>query len=443
MKMLRHKKMLATILLASGLTACANLSQDGGEQQVRTQAEQKLGIASAEANSNEARKILRDQLLAQPLDSDNAVRVALLNNPGLQVRFAELRITETELVAAARPRNPGVSLAYLSQGNENETDRAVTLDIIGLLTAPMRAPLAESQFDSAKLAATQDVLTLARDTRMAWVEAIAAQQRLGYAGDVLIAAEAGRDLAKTLQEAGNISALDSERELAFYNEALALQKRAQIEANSTRIALLRILGIDDASSVTLPSTLPALPEQARKLKNVEQQALNQRLDVQQAKQDLENTARSLKLTKTTRFINVLDLGYQHNSYSDQTKQTGFDVSFELPIFDGGSTKTAEAEAIYQRALAQTGETALKACSEARDAYQRYQTAWELAQHYRDGVIPAQQKISDETVLRYNGMLISAFELLAQTREQVASTESGMNALRDFWIADAQLNSVLQ
>src|SRR5690606_11681008 len=179
------------------------------------------------------------------------------------------------------------------------------------------------------------------------------------------------------------------------------------------------------------------------LKNIERQALDQRLDVQQAKQALENTARALKLTRTTRFINVLDLGYQHNSYSDQSKQTGFDISFELPIFDGGSNKTAEAEAIYQRALAQTSETAVKACSEARDAYQRYQTAWTLAQHYRDEVIPLQQKISDETLLRYNGMLISTFELLAQTREQVASTESGMNALRDFWVADAQLNSVLQ
>jgi outer membrane protein TolC len=434
---------VTVLLLAAAVSACAVLSQDGGEAEVRTKAAQVAGIPADSAASTETRALVRDQLLAKPLDSDNAVRLALLNNPDLQARFAELRITEAELVRAARPRNPGISLARLSQGGEQETDRTVVLDIIGLLTAPARAPLAHAQFETEKLAVEKNIMQLAHDTRLAWVEAIAAQQRTNYAADVVAAAEAGRDLAASLQQQGNISALDAAQEQAFHNEAIALQHRAQSDASSAREQLLRLLGLTQGDALLLPERLPALPEQPRTLKNIEQQALAQRIDVQQAKQALDNTARAQKLTNNTRFINVLDLGYQHNTFSGQPRQTGFDVSFELPLFDSGDSKKAEAEAIYQRALAQTAATAVQACSEARDAYQRYHTAWELAVHYRDAVIPVQQKISDETLLRYNGMLLSTFDVLAQAKQQVAATESGMLALRDFWLADAQLNSALQ
>jgi hypothetical protein len=46
------------------------------------------------------------------------------------------------------------------------------------------------------------------------------------------------------------------------------------------------------------------------------------------------------------------------------------------------------------------------------------------------------------VLRYNGMLISVFELLADARQQVASVNAYIAALRDFWIADATLQLAL-
>jgi hypothetical protein len=43
------------------------------------------------------------------------------------------------------------------------------------------------------------------------------------------------------------------------------------------------------------------------------------------------------------------------------------------------------------------------------------------------------------VLRYNGMLIGVFELLADARTQIASVNASIEALRDFWIAQADLD----
>ena len=57
-------------------------------------------------------------------------------------------------------------------------------------------------------------------------------------------------------------------------------------------------------------------------------------------------------------------------------------------------------------------------------------------------MPLRKRISEENVLRYNGMLISVFELLADARTQIASVNAYIDALRDFWTADASLDFAL-
>jgi outer membrane protein TolC len=85
---------------------------------------------------------------------------------------------------------------------------------------------------------------------------------------------------------------------------------------------------------------------------------------------------------------------------------------------------------------------VQAQSEVRESHAAYRTAYELARHYRDEVVPLRKRISEENLLRYNGMLISVFELLADAREQVASVSSAVVTLRDFWIAQVNLDTAL-
>ena len=49
-------------------------------------------------------------------------------------------------------------------------------------------------------------------------------------------------------------------------------------------------------------------------------------------------------------------------------------------------------------------------------------------------------IADENVLRYNGMLIGVFELLADARDQVATVQAAIDAEQQFWLADAALQA---
>ena len=63
-------------------------------------------------------------------------------------------------------------------------------------------------------------------------------------------------------------------------------------------------------------------------------------------------------------------------------------------------------------------------------------------YQRDEVLPLAQRIADENLLRYNGMLIGVFELLADARTQITSVNAAILALRDFWIAQADLDMAM-
>jgi outer membrane protein TolC len=161
-----------------------------------------------------------------------------------------------------------------------------------------------------------------------------------------------------------------------------------------------------------------------------------------ARRSTEAMARSLGLTRSTRFINVLEAGYANKSQTGEPRQNGFEVELQLPLFDFGSARTARAEATYMQSVHRTAEVAVNARSEVRESYSAYRTAFDLARHYRDEVVPLRKRISEENLLRYNGMLSSVFELLADARDQVMTVTAAIEAQRDYWMAETDLQTAL-
>lgn len=88
------------------------------------------------------------------------------------------------------------------------------------------------------------------------------------------------------------------------------------------------------------------------------------------------------------------------------------------------------------------DKAVRARSEVREAYSGYRSTYDIARHYRDEVVPLRKKISDEVMLRYNGMLTGVFELLAGAREQADSVNATIEAQRDYWLAETDLQMAI-
>lgn len=435
---------MACAMAVTLLSGCATFSPDGGFGTVSELTRERTGQPATwqrtrgDADNTSARVA---ELLRHPLSADSSVEIALLNNPGLQARFADLGVAEAERVRAGRLANPRIGFGRMHGGGTTEIDRSVMFDILGLLTLPATSQLERRRFERVQLQAASDAVAVAQQAREAFFRAVAAEQLARYQAQVQEAADVSSELARRMQQVGNLSQLDRLREQAFAAEAQASLSRSRQGALSAREQLVRTLGLPDAS-VTLPGRLPDLPAAPHQPRDVEQAALDRRLDVQMARRSTDATARSLGLTKATRFINVLELGYANKSSTGTARENGYEVELELPLFDFGSTRAARAEALYMQSLHQAAEVAVTARSEAREAYAGYRSAYELARHYRDEVIPLRKRISDETLLRYNGMLIGVFELLADAREQIGSVTASIEALRDHWLADTRLQAAM-
>lgn len=437
----------ATASAALLLAGCASFSPDGGMGTVSNLTQERTGQPvtaqrSAADASTAARR--RDEILAQALTADSAVELALLNNRGLQASFSQLGIAESALVEAGRLRNPVLGFGRMALGGGAvEIERSIMFDVLGLLTLPAAQRVQQRHFEQAQLQAAHEAVGIAADTRRAYFAAVAAQELVAYYRQVKDAADVSNELARRMVQAGNFSKLAQMREQAFYADATSGLARAQHEAVAARERLTRLLGLSgEQLGFKLPERLPDLPKAPTEPRDAEQTALDKRLDVLMARRATEATAKSLGLTQATRFINALELGYQNKSETGEHRRNGYEVELAIPLFDFGAVRTTRAQATYMQAVHRTAEVAVNAQSEVREAYSAYRTAYDLARHYRDEVVPLRKRISEENLLRYNGMLIGVFELLADAREQVRGVTDYVQALRDFWMADANLQTAL-
>lgn len=440
---LRVGSLLVGLLMLAG---CASLAPQQALQAVEQNSVEVTGQAQLHwARSEQADPAIRqrvDELLAEPLSLEAAVEVALLNNPGLQARLFDLGIADAERVQASRVPNPGFSIGRVSRGSEVEWERGLHLNLARLIALPMTRRIAEGQSEQVQQEVSLEVIRLATQTRIAWYRAVAAEQSLAYSKQVMEAAEAAAELARRMAVVGNYNTLQQAREQSFYAEAALGQLQAERERMASREALIRQLGVwGEQLAFSLPARMPELPSAPLDQPQLERQAMISRLDVQAARLAAERMADNLKLGRATRFINVLELGLEHNSSNQDPVQRGVEISVELPLFDWSGARMARNEALYMQTVQRTAEVAVNARSQVRESYLSYRNAWDVAAHYRDEIVPLRQRISEEQLLRYNGMFIGVFDLLADAREQIATVNRYLQALRDFWVAQAELDLV--
>lgn len=442
MKQLNTKKITSAIIVLS-LSACTSIPKDGGLSDVNSLVEDKLNAGvqlPSLSNENQFTREDVNRLIAEPLSLTDAERLSVGLNPMMKVKLYEVGIAEADYAQAGRMENPGFSYGRFSG---QDYDASILFDIGGVILMPLKRQLESRRLESARYRAAADVLEHIADTRRSWISAVAAKQQTALLQKALESAEAGNNLTRQMSALGHssiIEAADSEIFLSGMRTALSRQKLAE---SAARESLIRQLGLwgQQARSLKLPDRLPELPENSIEIESVEGQAIENRLDVRMANMNIEALAKNLKLTRLNPFFSAIELGPTMEN-SDGEINRGFELEFRIPIFDMGGIKTQKAKSIYEQAQAQAEVTAISAASSARQALTSYRSSLEIAKHYRDTVLPLRDRVSQEQLLMYNGMLISVFDLLDDLRSAMNIESSYVNAIKDFWIADTNLQQAL-
>ena len=444
-----HAKLALSALGLAVLTGCASVSLEQNINRVNDEAGSftagKLALARTQ-DERDQRTQAAQALLAQPLAQQDAVQVALVNSPSLQVLLAQGWAESADAAQVGRIANPIFSFERMVAGDELDLGRALSFGLLDLLTLPARHGIATRRIEQTQLRLTSDVVDQITRVRQAWVRAVAAQQTLQYAKQVYESAEAGAELAKRMEAVGNFNRITRAREQAFYADAATRLSAAQHQVTASREELVRLLGLDEtqAQAFKLPERLPDLPKQPLDPQAVASQATKARLDIRLAQAALDGAAKAQGLNMVTSFTDIELTGRRNTTFDNagggRSTARGWEIDVRLPIFDWGGMQRDAMNARTLGAANQLEATVRSAGSSLRESYSAYRTAYDVARHYRDEVVPVRKVIAEENQLRYNGMLISAFELLADARDQVGAVTAALDAQQQFWLADAALQA---
>ena len=113
------------------------------------------------------------------------------------------------------------------------------------------------------------------------------------------------------------------------------------------------------------------------------------------------------------------------------RERGFDIQFQIPIFDGGEVRVRQATETYNQAFNRLTEKAVDVRSEARDAFRVYRSCYDIASHYQREVLPLREIISDEMQTAvFSSMQVDVFALIGRkTRQRIAALRAAIEAKR--------------
>ena len=423
--------------------------------QTSTSIGKRTAFAQTQAENVVLKKQVHGMVHRKTISADTAVQVALLNNKGLQAAYANVGLSAADAWQQSTPENPVVSIGILGIGAaELGLYRAIegmfATNILDAKTRKQRVALADINFRSAQLGAVNDTLTLANQTRQAWINAVSAFEAASYLKRAKATSDAGSELASKLGETGALNKAGQAREHAFNAELAGQLAKARLNATRAKEDLTKLMGLWGTEvDYYVPDALPALPRSVGRITNIEGKALRNRLDLQVAKLGLEAQAAAFGLTDQTQLLTDLEIiaGFEAEREADggktETETTPqIELEFAIPIYDTGKAQMRKAELMYLQAANVLAEKAVNVRSEARGAEVSYHASYKIARHYRDVLVPLRKTVEEEGLLSYNGMITNTFELLTDVREKLGASLEAANAKREFFMAQADLTAAI-
>jgi outer membrane protein TolC len=379
-----------------------------------------------------------DALLAAPLDTATAIRIALVRNPGLRVAFDALDVAAADVAGALGfgPVEVDAKLKYGSAHNEVEVDAIQGL--LGVITAPGRRAAASAELSAARATAAAGALRLAARVEIAIDDVRAAQQEVALRDTAYAAADAAATLRERMHAAGNTSDLALARERDGREQARLERTRAEAALVARRDAAAAMIGLSGRRTEwTAAGELRALPDAPPALDGIAAGAVAASLELAAAR-DRRDAADHRAGTERLRSV-LPEIG-AGVAIADDGHNTGIGpaVRIGVPLFDPRSGERARANALVRRADHELEATRAALAAGVRAARQAALAAHAEAHHLRTVVLPLRQQIIDETLKHYNAMDADPFALIAARQGAVDAAHQYLDAQRRYWSAMAEV-----
>ena len=420
--------MIAALLVGASelLTGCATPSL--------TQLQADTQQLRAERSTIVAATVPLGAALAEPLDADRAVRVALLNHSGVRATLAQLQLAQGDLYDALHLANPSLDVSIFdAAGGVTRSVWSVSQPLLDLLFVRYRRQHGELAMLEARQRVADQLLRLERDVRQAWLAHTTAALRLNVARRAAEAAQLGALLAERYYQAGNVSELQWRAEQALASEAQLRSNTREAELLTARMGLLDLLGLaHDQTSLRFDPRLSLPAEIALAADTLGAQALQQRLDLAARRSALELARRESSHARRWRWLPAVELHAQGERETGQPNLSGPGAAVQLPLLNTGAGQVARARARLTIREAELATQELEVRNRvARDTALLVAAYRSFDVHARQ-LLALNQRILELRGAQRNYMLIGSFDLLATRRHQIEGHELWIGAIESWW-----------
>jgi len=438
MKSLKVRTGIVIVLFA--LVGCASVKtgQEWSRFQeiARERVDQNLLWEKSEEEQASIRKEV-NELLADGLSRQEAVRIALLNNRQLQSAFEEIGISKSDLVQAGLFSNPSLGAVFrflISSGSGTNIEAEGFFPISDFWQIPFRKRAAAAQLDATITRVGQMVTETVAEVKRSYDrvyylkeakrETEKILERFKEIGDqVAIRRDFGfmRDLEIYLAQA---MVAETEMELARFEGDLAMAR-----SHLNRILSLGRGQIDyeiRGEEAEEPLQLPPLEETI-------EYALNHRLDIQRSRSKVHQAEKELELEKT-RILRHVALGV---SYEKDPEAGGSDaevlgpgIDIQLPIFDQNQAQIAKAQYRIRQARKNLQALEGQVREEIASDFARIHLYETRVYRFREKIIPLREKALEYSEKWVKAMQLNRLYLLEAQKGILQSRREYLQALME-------------
>jgi cobalt-zinc-cadmium efflux system outer membrane protein len=430
------------------LSGCTTVSLNAGFAEVSGLVEERTAAKIFWSSGTELDKEATDKvgsLLKAKLTVDQAIQIALLNNRDLQAMYSELGVAQADLVQAGLLNNPifdAVIKFPTSGGGKPDLELSAVMNFLDIFYIPLRRRVAAARFEETKSRVTGSVLDFAAQVRRAFYLHQANEQMLELRQTILQALTASLEVGRRLHEAGNISDLDFARERALTEAGKLALRSAEVAVRQSRERLNDLMGLwGKDTEWQNDERLPDIPGQPVHAEDIERVALSRSIDLAHARQRIVVAGEQLGFNRTTALIPEFHAG-PLGEREEGSWTVGPTLEFPIPLFDQGQARVGRAAAELRRARQEYYALAVRIRSRARAVRDRMEGARDRALYYRDILLPLHERIVNESQLQYNAMQLGPIQLLRAREQQIETAVAYIEALRDYWLARADLGQIL-
>jgi cobalt-zinc-cadmium efflux system outer membrane protein len=332
---------LSFALLAAG---CATASRQDAAPQLAA----RLGVPER-TDAGTGTAIPPGVTLEDGLTQEEAVAVALWNNPDFRIQLTDLGFARADLLEAGLLRNPVLSILFPLGPKQLEATLRLPIEV--LWERPRRVAAANVALSRVATGLEQFGLNLVADVKIAYVELALGRDRAALAEMAATQLEQIREITESRLRAGDISELEARS--AAIDAARARQEAArarfdvQLRSHELRARLGLSLQPGDVTLGPAASTADACADRPGLVEELLKDALASRPDVRAAEIAVEAAGARLgwERARIIAVTAVLDA----NGAGKNGFEAGPGLDIGLPLFDRNQAGRARAAVELQRA----------------------------------------------------------------------------------------------